>query len=91
MGGDEAPYEKFLAIPIEGPYSFFRVSDIEEKGEEFDGMEWGTYEWNPTTGTFSATPIVVTSGLALVHPYDAFERFGKWTKSSLKPKVWLCC
>ena len=62
MGGYEATFEKFLTIPIEGPLGFFRVSDIAENGEEFDGMERGTYAWNPTTGTFSATPIVVTSG-----------------------------
>jgi pectate lyase len=27
-----------------------------------DGIEWGTYTWNPATGAFTATPIVNTDG-----------------------------
>jgi hypothetical protein len=27
-----------------------------------DGMEWGTYTWNPTTGAFTATALIDTNG-----------------------------
>jgi hypothetical protein len=37
-----------------------------------DGMEYGTYTWDPTTGAFTATPIVDTNGeWGLSHPQGA--------------------
>lgn len=37
-----------------------------------DGIEWGTYSWNPATGAFTATPLVDTNGeWGFSHPIGA--------------------
>ncbi len=52
---------------------YFHAEDIVEDTSEFDGMERGTYNWNQTTGNFTATQAVDTNGeIGLSHPIGNF-------------------
>ena len=70
FGGDTAESGALVFLPNN---VYFHAEDIVSAEFEFDGMERGTYSWNPASGLLTATPSVDTNGkIGLSHPAGPF-------------------
>lgn len=53
--------------------TYFHAEDIVEDGSDTDGIERGTYSWDPTTGALTVSTDVDTNGtIGLSHPNGQF-------------------
>jgi hypothetical protein len=70
---------------------YFQAEDTTAETTEFDGMERGTYSWNETSGTFTATPVVDTNGdIGLNDPINSVTVVGdslKFTDSEGSERI----